>query len=93
MWYNGWTLIVNRQKYMAKVTMYSTPTCSYCRAAKDFFKEKGVEYEDFDVSTDSEKREEMVKKSGQMSVPVIIVDDEMMVGFDQEKLSSLLKLS
>jgi len=75
---------------MAKVTIYTTPTCVYCKAAKDFFAEKGVEYEGFDVSVDAEKRQEMIDKSGQMGVPVIFIDDEMIVGFDKEKVSKLL---
>ncbi|MEX0933669.1 MAG: Uxx-star family glutaredoxin-like (seleno)protein [Candidatus Paceibacterota bacterium] len=78
---------------MAKVTIYSTPTCGFCKAAKDFFGEKGVEYEDFDVSTNAEKRQEMIEKSGQMGVPVITVGDEIMVGFDKNKVSNLLGLS
>lgn len=77
---------------MAKVTIYSTPTCGYCKLAKEFFTENDVAYEEFDVSTDEAKRTEMIEKSGQMGVPVIYVDDEMTVGFDKEKLSELLGL-
>lgn len=77
---------------MAKVTIYSTPTCGYCKAAKEFFDEKGVLYEDIDVSTNAEKRQEMIEKSGQMGVPVICVGDEIMVGFDKGKVSGLLGL-
>tara|TARA_Y100000031_G_scaffold151507_1_gene192905 strand:+ start:704 stop:889 length:186 start_codon:yes stop_codon:yes gene_type:complete len=58
--------------------------------AKEFFKEKGIEYTDYDVSTDMQKRQEMIKKSSQMGVPVIYVGDEMMVGFDKDKLSIAL---
>jgi len=59
--------------------------------AKDFFKEKGVEFEDFDVSKDLEKRKEMLEKSGQMGVPVIIVDNkEIIVGFNKPKIIELL---
>ena len=75
---------------MKNVIIYTTPTCMYCKAAKEFFKEKGIEYKEFDVATDAEKRQEMIKRSGQMSVPVIFVDDEMIVGFNKEKLSELL---
>jgi glutaredoxin-like YruB-family protein len=77
---------------MAKVTIYTTPTCGYCELAKDFFKENGVEYEEFDVAADEEKRNEMIQKSGQMGVPVIYVDNEMTVGFDKAKLTELLGL-
>jgi glutaredoxin len=58
--------------------------------AKDFFKEKGVEFEDFDVSTDLSKRKEMMDKSGQMGVPVIIIKDEIIVGFNKPKIVELL---
>ncbi|MFA6355210.1 MAG: glutaredoxin domain-containing protein [Candidatus Paceibacterota bacterium] len=76
---------------MKKVTIYSTPSCHFCHMAKDFFKEKGVEFEDFDVSKDLEKRKEMLEKSGQMGVPVIIVDNkEIIVGFNKPKIIELL---
>lgn len=75
---------------MKKVVVYSTPTCHFCQMAKEFFKEKNIEYTDYDVSTDDEKRKEMIEKSGQMGVPVIYIDDEMFVGFDKDKLSTAL---
>jgi len=77
---------------MKKVTIYSSPTCHFCHMAKDFFVSKGVVFEDFDVSTDLEKRKEMVDKSGQMGVPVITIDDSLIVGFDKAKLSELLEI-
>ncbi|MEK9182240.1 MAG: glutaredoxin domain-containing protein [Patescibacteria group bacterium] len=75
---------------MKKVQIYSTPTCSYCHMAKDFFKKNNVSYEDFNVAADLEKRKEMVEKSGQMGVPVILIEDEIIVGFDKAKISGLL---
>lgn len=75
---------------MKKVQIYSTPTCSYCHMAKDFFNKNNVSYEDFNVATDMEKRKEMVEKSGQMGVPVILIDGELIVGFDKAKISGLL---
>ena len=75
---------------MKEVIIYSTPTCVYCEIAKEFFKEKGVEYTEYDVSVDTEKRQEMVEKSGQMGVPVILIGEEMIVGFDREKVSEIL---
>jgi glutaredoxin 3 len=71
------------------ITIYSTPTCHFCHMAKDFLRENGVAYTDYDVQNDLPKRQEMIEKSGQMGVPVIFVGDEMMVGFDKEKLASL----
>lgn len=58
--------------------------------AKDFFKEKNVEFEDFNVSTDLEKRKEMINKSGQMGVPVILIGDQLIVGFNKPKIVELL---
>jgi len=75
------------------VTIYSTPTCHFCQMTKDFLKEKGIEYTDYDVAHDLEKRQEMIQKSGQMGVPVIFIENEMIVGFDKEKLISTLGIS
>jgi len=75
---------------MKNVTIYSTPTCHFCHAAKEFFKENNVEFTDHDVSSDAEKRQEMLQKSGQMGVPVIFIDDEIIIGFDESKIKSLL---
>lgn len=58
--------------------------------AKDFFAEKNIAYDDFNVASDLEKRKEMVEKSGQMGVPVILIDGELIVGFDKAKISRLL---
>ena len=75
---------------MKNITIYSTPTCHFCQLAKEFFKEKGIEYTEHDVLSDLEKRQEMVDKSGQLGVPVIMIDDHIIVGFDQVEISSLL---
>jgi glutaredoxin-like YruB-family protein len=74
------------------VTIYSTPSCHFCQMAKAFFKEKRVEFTDYNVAEDVEKRNEMIEKSGQMGVPVIFIGDDMTVGFDQVKIASLLGL-
>lgn len=75
---------------MKNITIYSTPSCHFCHLAKEFFDENGIKYTDYNVMTDMEKRQEMVDKSGQLGVPVIIIDDQIIVGFDQTKISSLL---
>lgn len=75
---------------MKTVIIYSTPTCHYCHLAKDFFNEKGIKYEEFDVASDLEKRQEMIDKSGQMGVPVIMIDNDVVVGFDKATISQLL---
>ena len=77
---------------MKNVTIYSTPTCGYCNIAKDFFKDNSVEYTEFDVAADSEKRTEMIEKSGQMGVPVIVIGEELVVGFNKDKITQLLEL-
>ena len=75
------------------VTIYSTPTCHFCQMTKDFLKEKGITYTDYDVASDLGKRQEMIQRSGQMGVPVIFVGDEMIIGFDQERLVSALGIT
>jgi glutaredoxin 3 len=77
---------------MRKVSIYSTPTCHFCSMAKDFFQSNSIEFEDFDVSVDEEKRNEMIDKSGQMGVPVINIDGEIVVGFNEGKIRKLLGL-
>jgi glutaredoxin-like YruB-family protein len=80
------------------VSIYSTPTCHFCQMAKDFLKENNIAYTEFNVAQDLEKRQEMIQRSGQMGVPVIVVGDpsnssgqvETIVGFDQEKLAAAL---
>ncbi len=84
---------------MQKVAIYTTPTCVYCRAAKDFFKEHNVAYDEYNVATDLPRREEMIAKSGQMGVPVILIrkegapEPEVVVGFDEARLSELLGIA
>ncbi len=79
---------------MAKsVTIYSTPTCHFCHAAKDFFAANNVAFTDHDVASDLEKRKEMVDMTGQMGVPVIRIEDDVIVGFDEGKLKELLNLA
>lgn len=73
-----------------KVLVYSTPTCPYCMRAKQFLNENNIPFENFDVSADQRKAEEMVQKSGQMGVPVIEIDGQIIVGFDQERIKQAL---
>ena len=75
-----------------KVTIYSTPYCSYCKMAKEYFKSKGIEYTEYDVMSDVAKREEMVKKSGQLGVPVIDIDGKIVMGFDKPKINEYLEI-
>ena len=75
---------------MPKITIYTTPTCVYCNMAKAFFKENKIDYSEKNVAVDSQAVEEMIKKSGQLGVPVIDVDGEIIVGFDKRRLKELL---
>ncbi len=77
---------------MHKITVYSTPNCVYCHMAKDFFKENNVAYEEHNVAIDQVKKEEMIDLSGQMGVPVIAIDDQIIVGFNKPKIKEILGL-
>jgi len=75
-----------------KVIVYSTPTCPYCVMVKNYLKENHVEFEEINVAEDQQKAKEMVDKSGQMGVPVVEIGDELVIGFDKEKIKKLLGL-
>lgn len=77
---------------MPTVTIYSTPSCHFCHAAKDMFTANNVPFTDHNVATDLPRRQEMIQKSGQMGVPVIFVGDELVIGFDEDRLRELLHL-
>ena len=78
---------------MAKtVKVYSTPTCPYCVRAKQFLKDNNVNFEDVDVSLNETEAEQMVEKSGQMGVPVLDIDGQIIIGFDKEKIKEALGL-
>ncbi|MBP6924012.1 MAG: glutaredoxin family protein [Candidatus Pacebacteria bacterium] len=77
---------------MNTVTIYSTPVCHFCHAAKEFFKENNVAYTEHDVAADTDKRQEMIDMTGQMGVPVIRIGDDVIIGFDEPKLKELLAL-
>lgn len=74
------------------VTIYSTPTCHFCHLAKDFFTANKVAYTEHNVATDLEKRREMVEKSQQMGVPVIMIGTEVIVGFDEDRIKTALAI-
>ena len=76
----------------AKIKIYSTPSCTYCHMAKEYFKTKGLEYEDIDVAKDLQKRQEMITETGQMGVPVIKIDGKIVIGFNKGKINELLGL-
>ncbi len=75
---------------MSTVTVYSTPSCHFCHMAKEFFTANNVQFTDFNVAEDNAKRQEMIAKSGQMGVPVIVIDNNLIVGFNKPKIVELL---
>jgi len=75
---------------MKKVTIYSTPTCQYCEQAKEYMKENEIDYKEYDVSSDTDRRKEMIEKSGQMGVPVIVIGEDMMVGFEKDRFEEMI---
>lgn len=75
---------------MKNVVIYTTPTCVYCKMSKEFFRENNIQYEEKNVATDAAARDLMVQKSGQLGVPVIDIDGEIVVGFDKPRLAELL---
>ncbi len=77
---------------MSKVKIYSTPTCTYCIILKKYLQEKGIDYQEVDVSQDEEAQKRMVEKTGQMGVPVTEIGEEMVIGFDKEKINKLLEI-
>jgi len=82
---------------MTKVKIYTTQTCGYCRAAKEFMADNKVDFEEIDVSSNVQKAREMIEKSGQMGVPVLVVDkdgqEEVIVGFDQNRIAEVLGIN
>jgi glutaredoxin 3 len=75
------------------VTIYSTPVCHFCHAAKDFFTANNIAYTEHDVAADAEKRQEMIEMTNQMGVPVIRIGDDVVIGFDEGKLRELLGIA
>ena len=77
---------------MPKVRIFSTPTCAYCTTLKEFFKDNKIEFEEVNVADNAQAREEMVKKSKQIGVPVVEIDDQVIVGFDKKVICKLLNI-
>lgn len=78
---------------MHNVTIYSTPTCFYCKKAKEFFGANNVAYKEFDVTVDEQARDDMITKTGQLAVPVIDIDGKIIIGFDQSALKEALEIA
>jgi len=76
-----------------QITIYSTPSCHFCHMTKDYLKEHNFAFTDVDVAADATKRQEMVEKSGQMGVPVILIGEELIIGFDKRRIDELLGIA
>lgn len=77
---------------MKHVAIYTTPTCVYCKLAKELFQEHHIPYTEYNVAQDAEKRNELIERTGQMGVPVITIDNDVVVGFDEERIKKLLNI-
>ncbi len=84
--------VMEQQTQQKTVAIYSTPTCHFCQLTKEFFAENNIQYTNYDVSKDLERRQEMFSITNQMGVPVIVIGDDVVIGFDREKLAELLDI-
>lgn len=78
---------------MMKVEIYTTPACAYCNMAKEYFRKKEVDYVEYDVFRDVAKRQDMMERTHQFGVPVIVIDGKVIIGFDRSKINQLLGIS
>ena len=76
--------------FMNTIKIYTTPTCAYCKMAKEYFKSKNLSYEEYDVSKDIPRQKEMIDKTGQFGVPVIDINGKIVIGFDKPKIDQLV---
>ncbi len=76
-----------------EVTIYTTPTCSWCQALKEYLRAREIDFEEIDVSADPAAAQEMIEKSGQMGTPVVDIDGEIIVGFNKPEIDRLLELT
>lgn len=76
---------------MKKIEIYTSDTCGYCHAAKDYFNQNNVQFTEYNISSNPEARKELMKK-GYRSVPLIVIDSEEILGFDKDKIDSILGL-
>ncbi len=84
--------MIERKTNKARVRLFSTPSCPYCSTLKEFLRENQIDFEDIDVSKDEKAKEEMIEKSGKMEVPVVEIGNEIVAGFDKEKICKLLNI-
>lgn len=80
------------KKPQSRIVVFSTPLCPYCDTLKEFLKENNIKFEEVDVSRDEKLKDEIIKKSGQIGVPVVEINGEMIAGFDKKKICQLLDI-
>lgn len=81
---------MNKKRMAKNITIYTTPTCQFCKAAKELFEKSEVSYEEKDVTEDAEARTAMIQKSGQLGVPVIDIDGQVVIGYNEDRLLELI---
>ena len=81
-----------QQNSQPKVIIFTTPTCSFCNAAKRYFREKKIRFTDVDVSRDQRAAADMLRRTGQTGVPVILINNRPIVGFDKPKINRMLNI-
>lgn len=87
----GW-LNYRAAHFSVMVKLFVTPGCPYCFTLKEFFKENKIKFKEIDISQDEKAKAEMIKKTGKMEVPIVEINGEIVIGFNKEKISKLLKL-
>ena len=80
------------KKMMKKVKIYTAPGCPFCMVAKDYLKERGIDFEEIDVSKNEKAVQELIEKTGHLGVPILEIDGEIVIGFDKEKIDKILNL-
>jgi glutaredoxin-like YruB-family protein len=85
--------MAQKEKKQPRVIIFTTPTCSYCNLAKQYFRRHKIRFRDVDISKDAAAARDAVRRSGQMGVPVIDIGGKVIVGFDKPKINQLLGLS
>lgn len=86
------TVASNGDKPVKRVTVYTTPTCTWCNTIKTYFKEKNINYTEVNVAANPARAEEMVKKSGQQGVPQTDINGQIVIGFDKNRINELLEI-
>ncbi len=82
--------MTNSMKSLPRIIVFSTPSCTYCNAVKSYFRQKGIRFKDVDISRDTAAARDMMRRSGQMGVPVVDIGGKIVIGFDRPKIDKYL---